>query len=332
MDNERVVGVELERLAATDPLAPIDPQAMLTRGRRSRRNRRLAGAGTSIAAVAVVALGTTLLPNLNATGTDADTAGSTADFTAVPGIPRGEAGTGVELTPAEANRRCALRYPDIKRQLRPYDTFRAGQVRMYDLKPGVDAPSAYCIVPGGDKPSAALVEAARRDPVPTKQADQLRNCSVGFWTDLTKWRVLASDVDPGKSATLVAVSPSGNRYAGCSLWAKEPPRAETRMHLNSTIVRAPFKAETFRSTFNVDAGSHRRCQQGKCVEQHNRIGLVEPSVVRITAQRIGGGRHEVPVKNGWFALTWLDTKPSAKVGGLKFTAHHKDGHTEVIPR
>ncbi len=314
MDDERVVGAELERLAANDPLAPIDPHAMLTRGRRSRRTRRLLGAGGGVAAVALVAIGATLLPG-SATP-DVEVAGS-PQFSAVPGVPRGEAGTGVELTVTEANRRCALRDPEVNRPLRANPRWWAGRLAMFDLKRGDRA--AICMVPGGDKPSAALIAAARRDPVPTTTAGQLRNCSVGFWTDLTKWRVLASDVEPGVASSIVAMSPSGQSAVECVLLAKTKHEA-ARMHPNSQIYRAPFKQLTFQQFGKMPAG------QGTGVRAA--AGRMSSDIVRVTIEQAGSGRHEIKVNDGWFALAWLNAKPSGV--GLSIIGYHRDGSTERI--
>ncbi|MFB6719768.1 hypothetical protein ACFCV3_06390 [Kribbella sp. NPDC056345] len=327
MDDERVVGAELERLAANDPLAPIDPHAMLTRGRRSRRTRRLLGGGGAIAAVAVVALGATLLPGPAASDPAPEVAGETsADFSAVPGVPRGEAGTGVELSIAEANRRCALRYPEVKRPLRPNPRWWAGRIALFDLKRGDQA--AVCMVPGGDKPSAALVAAARRDPVPTTPAGLLRNCSVGFWTDLTKWRVLASDVDPGRASSVLAMSPSGRSTVKCTAVPEEPHR-EAGVHLNSTIVRGPVKQLSFQEAFR--SGMSGSCSGGKCTQLYSSAGRLSSDIVRVTFEQVGTTgtlRHEVPVRDSWYAVAWLNTMPSGL--GLKIQAHHKDGSVEVL--
>ncbi|TDD45210.1 hypothetical protein E1263_39110 [Kribbella antibiotica] len=318
MDDDRVVGAELERLAATDPLDPIDPHAMLTRGRRSRRTRRLVGAGGGVAAVAVVAIGATLLPNLNATTPDADAAGTdlSSEFSAVPGVQRGEAGTGVQITYAEANRRCALRYPEVKRPLRPAAKAWAGAINLFQLQRGDS--KADCMVPGGDKPSAALVAAAQRDPVPTTQAGQLRNCSVGFWTDLTKWRVLASDVAPGSVSSVVAMSPSGKSVVECVLMAAtqfEP----ARMFQNSQIVRTPVQQHTFQAAFKMNTSN----EDGF----HYAVGRMSPDIVRITIEQAGHGKHEIKVKDGWYALAWLNEHPSGL--GLQIIGYHKDGSTDV---
>lgn len=292
MNDERVVGAELERLAATDPLDPIDPHAMLTRGRRSRRNRRLLGAGGGMLGVAAIVAGASMLPGLVVADPDPAVASTKPsvltdepDFSAVPGVPRGEAGVGGLVSAAEANRRCSVRNPDIDRPLRSAPSRPAGGTADYQLKPGDRA--ADCTVPGGDKPSAKLVEAVQKDPVPATLKDQLRNCSVYFWTDMTKWRVVASDFQPGYGAALVAISPTGKSVASCTLLAATPNDG-ARLDPNSRIMRtAAVVHDSFEANFKVIPGES-LCSGGKCEGWfYHADGRVSADIARIVIEPRG---------------------------------------------
>ncbi|GAB3939733.1 hypothetical protein GCM10029976_056420 [Kribbella albertanoniae] len=334
MDDERVVGAELERLAANDPLDPIDPQAMLTRGRRSRRTRRLLAGSGGIAAVAVIALGASALAGPTTATPQPDvaspqtTTSTTADpdFTAVPGVPRGEDGAGAKLALAEVNRRCSLRNPDVDRPVRPAaPNLQSGTTVQYDLQKGDHA--ANCTIPGGDRPSAALVAAARKDPVPKTVADQLRNCSVHFWTDLRNWKVLTSDLQPGLASALVAKSPSGKSIVTCIL--EVTPYEGPQLSPDSRIIRtASTGRNTFSEVFTTIPGGQRGCSpttHDKCTGWlYTQTGRMPSNVARVRIEPIAGGRHDITVNDGWFAVAWLSSDSQARPDA-KATAYDKDG-------
>ncbi|MFK4083749.1 hypothetical protein ACI2LF_06555 [Kribbella sp. NPDC020789] len=332
MDDERVVGVELDRLAATDPLDPIDPQAMLLRGRRSRRTRRLVGAGGGVAAVVTIALGATALAGqTGAAPQQPQVANSQAvtadpDFTAVPGVPRGEAGSGAELALKEVNRRCSLRNPRVDRPVRPAaPNLRGGMTVEYQLQLGDRA--ASCTIPGGDRPSAALVAAVRRDPVPKSVADQLRNCSVYFWTDVRKWRVLTSDIQPDLVAALVAQSPSGKSIITCTMQMTEYEGPQ--LSPDSRILRtAEAGRNTLAEVFSSPTGGQRGCSpttHDKCKGWlYSSMGRVGANVARIRIEPVAGGRHDITVTDGWFTLAWLSKDTQARPDA-KVTSYDKSG-------
>ncbi|MFC9687363.1 hypothetical protein ACFTSF_02400 [Kribbella sp. NPDC056951] len=331
MDDERVVGAELERLAANDPLAPIDPQAMLTRGRRSRRTRRLLSGGGGIAAVAVIALGASALNGQTAATPEPQIASprtTTADpdFTAVPGVPRGEDGAGATLALAEVNRRCSLRNPAVERPVRPAaPNLQSGTTVQYDLRRGDHA--ANCTIPGGDRPSAALAEAARKDPVPKTVADQLRNCSVHFWTDLRNWKVLTSDLQPGLASALVAKSPSGRSIVTCIL--EITPYEGPQLSADSRILRtANTGRNTFSQVFTTIPGGQHGCSpttHDKCKGWlYTQTGRMPSNVARVRIEPIAGGKHDITVTDGWFALAWLSSDSQARPDA-KATAYDKNG-------
>lgn len=331
MDDERVVGAELNRLAATDPLNPIDPQSMLTRGRRSRRNRRLLGAGGGILGVAAVVIGASTLPGFVVADPDpgvASTKPSTSvsttepDFSAVPGVPRGEAGVGGQVSAAEAARRCSVRNPDIDRPLRPAPSRQAGANAAYQPRHGDRV--TECTVPGGDRPSAELIEAARKDPLPSTPEGRLRNCSVHFWTDLTKWRIVASDFQPGHGAALVALSPSGKSAALCTLLAATPYDV-AGVDPNSRILRtATAVHDSFASNFTTIPGGS-LCSAGKCEGWfYHDQGRLTADIARIVIEPRGGGRHEIRLTDGWFAVAWRSNDPKGEMYA-KATAYDKNG-------
>ncbi|MFF1822236.1 hypothetical protein ACFVWG_33330 [Kribbella sp. NPDC058245] len=328
MDDERVVGAELERLAGTDPLDPIDPQAMLTRGRRSRRTRRLVAGGGGVAAVAAIAVGASLLPGSATSSPEPNVATSSkkavvsSDFSPVPGVPRGEAAIGAELSLKEANRRCKLRNPTVPGSIQPAPNWHVGITVMY--QPAKGQRMANCTIPGGDKPSAALVEATRRDPVPTTAAAQLRNCSVYFWIDMTKWRVRTADVEPGRAAELVAQSPSGKSTVTCGLLVTKYDGAQ--LDSSSRVFRSAVSGRnTFEEDFQSIPGGQEGCVRDKCKGWlYTATGRIPSHVARIRIEPAGGAKHDITLVDGWFALAWLSSDPQGRPDA-KVTAYDKAG-------
>ncbi|GAA1564607.1 hypothetical protein GCM10009789_17590 [Kribbella sancticallisti] len=316
MEDLQDLGAELHRLAGTDPLAPIDSSALLARGRRSRRKRRLFSFGAVVTGIAAVAIAAALLPNVGIANDRPDVADTPATdqsaqlFSPVPGIPRGEEGAGQQLTMAEVSRRCELRYPGIRRTL-PKGQWSSGDTAPYVLRTG-DRFLA-CTIPGGDKPSEKLVAAARRDPLPAGTTEQLRNCSIVFWTDLTKWRVVASATAAGESVNLVAVSPSGRKVVACELGPTfgdhaAPlglgPRIDT---IDGFVRQAPEAL--------VRGGAI--CPGVPCRGAwYHGMGRVAPNIARIRIDPDGDGPvHDVKVTDGWFALSWLNTEATQHADG-----------------
>lgn len=325
------IGAELRRLVIKDPLDPIDAHALLERGRRSRRRRRLLSAGGGIAGVAAVAIAASLLPNLNSavdqpavTGTETPaTKTAASDFTPVPGVPRGEAAVNQKLSFAEATRRCTLRYPDNKLSLRKNFFWYAGLTVPYELKQG--SPYAVCTIPGGDKPSAALLAAARRDPMPATAAGQLRNCSVLYWTDLTKWRILTSETSPGLATSLTAVSPSGRSVVSCALAPKWEDNANPFGSGPRLITVAARATDPFDDNFSF-SGGQQGCRGTKCKGWlYVADGRLPANITRIRIEPIAGGHHDVKVVNGWYSIAWLNGDPQARPDST-MTAYDKHGN------
>ncbi|WP_433003682.1 hypothetical protein [Kribbella sp. CA-294648] len=316
MEDVRDVGAELHRLAEAEAQDPFDPVELLQKGRRRKRRRKILSAGGAVAGVAAVALAATLLPNLGPAGNQAQVAGGESQeslFEPVPGVPRGEEGADQPLTKAEAIRRCALRYPEGKQLLVGSDT-RSGRTLLYDAK---DRNKHFCKVPGGDKPSAALVAVAAKDPLPDTTAGQLRNCSVQLWVDLTGWRVMASERHQSKrlaSVALVAVSPSGRKAVACTM--SPPPAGQSEPGLEGANSRF-FTLDSLDKNDPIlppVKGSERADLFAATGSKSTLTGWgrVASNATLVRLQLGSGPAHEVKVKDGWFAIAWA--KP-AEAGG-----------------
>ncbi|MGW6280810.1 hypothetical protein [Kribbella sp. NPDC055071] len=353
MEDTREVSAELHRLADTGPNDHFDTTAVLVRGRRSLRRRRFLGAGGAVAGVAAAALAVTLIPNLAGVGNDPGVAGGTdtenSQFSAVPGIPRGEDGAGQRISEQEAVRRCALRYPGMNGSMKEKSGFRSVSSRVYLQKArGGGAPEElYCTIPGGDKPSAELVAAAKADPFPNDTAGKLRNCSVDAWVDMTKWHILVSDrlnaatkSYPGFSREqLIAVSPSGKTAISCGISAD--PRggvgygwAVTGLRLDDLGADYP-RMQRPDGTFVTEIG--RITVQGKdCGPTAGGLscgqslpvgwGHAPANTAKVVVQVGSGPAYDAPFKDGWYTFTALDkTRHTMLRDPLTVRAYDKDG-------
>ena len=343
MEDVHEVGTELHRLAESEELEPFDPAELLQRGRRGRRRRRIFAGGGAVAGVAVVALAVSVLPNLGATRNQVGVAEQTQNplFEPVPGVPFGEDGADQTIKMDEATRRCALRYPDAEgsivvqqppkgsnpkgSSLGSQETgpqkagggeVKAGSTIMYGVNGGKE--SAMCTIPGGDKPSAALLAAVKKDPVPTTEAGQLRACSVQLWVDLTNWQVMASDHSKRLATTsLVAVSPSGRKAVACELTPFDGPDAAPTgnidvMTLDSISpledpVLTPAKDSQRADLYAAGGGGGGYCPGTPCKDNYNYTGWgrVASNATKVRLELGPGQVHEVPVKDGWFAFSWV---------------------------
>ncbi|MEU4392752.1 hypothetical protein [Kribbella sp. NPDC023855] len=331
MEDVRDVGAELHRLAEAEAQDPFDPLELLQQGRRRKRRRKILTAGGAVAGVAAVALAATLLPNLGSAGNQPQVAGGESQealFEPVPGVPRGEESADQPLTKAEAIRRCALRYPEGG-QLRLDSGTKSGKMLSYQGKRGDKVEVQICNVPGGDKPSAALIAAAAKDPLPDTPAGVLRNCSVQAWVDLTGWRVMAFDRYESKrfaSAVVVAVSPSGKKAVACNLVPPPPqepaPRgnvANNRFFTLDAIDKddpylLPVKGSARADLFS--AGGSKSTYTG--------WGRVASNATEVRLQLGTRPGYKVPVNDGWFAVAWAKpTETGGDFGALK--AYDKNG-------
>lgn len=349
MEDTREVSAELHRLADAEPLDHFDTGTVLTRGRRGLRRRRLLGAGGAVAGVAAAALAVTLIPNLTSGGNDPGVAGTQTEnsqFSPVPGVPRGEDGAAQRISKEEAERRCALRYPGGKHPLQVFTRFwpgfRSVSSQRYAPESG-SRDNVYCAVPGGDKPSAALVAAAKADPFPENAADQLRNCSVEAWVDMTKWHIQVSDrLNQGREnnspavnrALLIAISPSGRTAIACQLpvdeirgagygWGVTAVRLDD---LGTDYPRIPWPDGTLGKEIATILPEGSNCDAKACGQAlPSGWGRAPVNTTKVVVQVGAGPKYDSPVKDGWFAFTAIDKTRHSNGDRLTVRAYDKDG-------
>jgi len=336
MDDVREVGAELQRLAGAEQLEPFDTAALLRRGRRGRRRRKLMAVGGTVVGVAAVAVAAGVLPSLTAAdrgavaGGGQDSAEANSFFEPVPGVPRGDESAGQKMSKQEAERRCALRYPEVTR---PLDNghYIAGRTVAYKTATGEKF--LECTIPGGDKPSAKLIAAAERDPMPATLAGQLRNCSVHLWVDLTNWRVMASDQEKGFATSLVAVSPTGTKAVACYL---DPTATSPIDHRSSSVflVLGALGASdpvvtkgTEYAELRAGSSGGAYCPGTPCKGWYAlEYGRVAANITKIRIQLTGYPRvHEVEVTDGWYAISWVNRSFKGHDPHYTITGYDKSG-------
>jgi hypothetical protein len=211
----------------------------------------------------------------------------------------------------------------------------SGATIMYKVEGGEKF--AMCTVPGGDKPSAALLAAVKKDPVPTSAAGQLRGCSVQLWVDLTNWHVMASDHSKRLATTsLVAVSPSGRKAVACELTPLDTPGPAPTGNTNVMTldslspvgdpVLTPAKGSQRADLYAAGGGSGGYCPGTPCKDNYNYTGWgrVASNATTVRLQLGPGPAHEVPVKDGWFAFAWVSPSAGDNVQP-KLTAYDQAG-------
>ena len=342
----------LQTLVDREHFEPIPTAPVLERARRSHRRRRWATGGTAIAAVLAVSVGAPLLADLgkDSRGTDSPAASPATSartaveppFTPVPGVPQGDraligSGRVETLTAREATRRCLLRYPGapfVVDESAP-TLHRVG--RFTGVHRG-DKRLMNCMVPGDSRPSAALVAAAKADPLPTSDAGLLRNCSVQMWHNLTNWRIVARDRDPAGQVMLIAVSPSGRFRATCHLTSGALSRHDGEE--SDTRPSAPYASESRYGTqtqLRQIALEHLAGQGSQtCGNQPNCVGfmyyetaLIPQNVAKVRFRAKDGRTHDVTVgADGMYAFVWTD--PSTRDGGLNLTYTAYDANGKVV--
>ncbi|MFI5690745.1 hypothetical protein ACIA58_02805 [Kribbella sp. NPDC051586] len=340
MEDVQEVSAELHRLAESESLDPFDTTQVLRRGQRGRRRRKLLGVGGAVAGVVAIAVAATVLPGLTSANDKPPVANEhtqNAGFSPVPGVPSGEAGADQRITKAEATRRCSLQNPGEKRPLdgATDGKARSGHLMMYQVKTGEKY--AQCTVPGGDRPSAALVAAAAKDPVPASMADKLRNCSVIAWIDVTDWRVVASDQSKAlRKAALVAVSPSGHKVVDCELSSAKGPLTEmersatftTLTNLSGSDPVLDPSDRSVRADMYAGGGGGGGCDKGICSTYGmTGWGRVKSTAATTVKLRIGSApAYEVPVGHGgWFTYTWFTNSKFKINDHPKVAAYDKNG-------
>lgn len=235
---------------------------------------------------------------------------------------------------------------------------------MYDIKGGArgggkvvmtwdeknkDTTVWSCTIPGGDKPSAALVAAAEADPLPTTPQGQLRNCSVDAWVDMTKWNIVVSDrLEPGgdikgfRRGQLIAVSPSGRTAVACELATGGSPATGSGWgiyalkldDLGTDYPRVQWPDGTFGKDMATILPEGTNCEGEVCGKSLPKgWGRAPVATAKIVVQIGSGPKYDAPVKDGWFAFTALDETPHTTKDKLTVRAYDKDGKllTKLYP-
>lgn len=342
MNDEQDIRGELERIAAGYPLGPNDAARLLDRGRRGKRRRRMLASGGAVAAVSAVALTASLLPNLSVADNRPSPAGTssakavTAEFTPLPGVPRGDAALG-QLSRAELFRRCELRGQPLHREYKQILSHYSALGETITMQLGIGGGESVCWVPGDSRPSAATVAAAKADPLPSDDAGRLRNCSVDAWHDMTRYRVVASGTLPGIATNLVAMSPSGRYVVYCTLSAGEGSRFFSRPNDLAYPVAAVRPITPHDKATAIFGGDVQTCLSipGKssglpCIGAiYNSAGRLDPRIVRIRLNNSNGRTHEIKVNDGWYALLWGNGNDSPQPPDDRVTAYDADGN--IVP-
>lgn len=319
----------LHEVSADNPLDPVDATTLLARGRRGRRRRRALAGSAAVAAVTAVVAAAALLPDVGAGRADSpvatpstqQNAAQHAGFVRLPGVPRGDAAL-EDPGIAKATARCRLRNPTVNQRLINYDP-RVGSPMGYEAaRHGPSQPT--CIVPGDSRPLPRTIAAAEADPVPADEAAMLRNCSVIMWHDITDWRVLASERIPGAQVSMVAMSPSNRFIASCYLqpgayrnqWSNWTDGITTPESYGQLPVRRIAEDGSWDCP-----GANKGCLGWK----YQGAGRVDPRIVKLRITARNGNTHEVPVRNGWFAVAWGDGdpngQPNGRIVGLDLAGH-----------
>ncbi|MGZ0150611.1 hypothetical protein ACXJJ3_26375 [Kribbella sp. WER1] len=335
MHDVQDVTAELRRIADAEDLAPLDTGLLLDRGHRGRRRRKFLGAGGTVAVVAAVAVTASLLPGHSRTGgSPVANNQQEAYFQPVPGIPQGQDAVGVPVSNAEALRRCKLRLPTLEGPLvNVIGGYRTGDRANSD--PLTSKRVQLCTVPGGDRPTAALLAKLRKDPVPADPATQLLNCSAQSWVDVTNWRIVASARSKTwPSVLLTAVSPNGRKAITCeieknSLNGGMVMRGTAFLDLDSFVqgkdpILTPAKGSRRTDLYTGTDLSGQKCGTKMCYEVRA-WGRVASTATRIHLQIGPSASTDIPVTDGWFAYIWPSQPTTAPASALRVTAFDKDG-------
>ncbi|MFC0627152.1 hypothetical protein [Kribbella deserti] len=355
MNDDQEIGAELHRMAATDPLGPIDSQRLLARGRRGRKRRRILSASGAVAAVSAVALAATLLPNVG----QADTAPAdsrtenrvVADSGgAFPGTPTGDAAL-APISSAEALRRCRIQWtvavgkdpgpievltgepvmqgngdplPNGKLLWRPGSLLIVG-----DIASKVE--SYNCVIGGNYLPSKAELAAVAEQSIRTDDQSVLRRCSAMTFQDLRRWKVLSKSIQANAFGAAVAVSPSGKYVAHCYFGSPAARKAAVGVGGKSQIVRqwpAPTRVDggfgyagvRVEDAFQTCKVTGLACE-GWLYHSARRVPL---PVAKLTFEQ-GGRTTTVSVRQGWYALAWAPGDKDGPLKQLRVTAYRADG-------
>lgn len=343
----------LQRIADGERFDPIDSDPVVRRGRRGVRVRRVLSCAVASVMVATVALTATELPGLR----DAEPVAPTRDFSPMPGVEPGDAAL-QQVSLEEALRRCRVQWAAVAGSDPGHlngplqqivgrftrDTgVRPGSLLEVSLAGGRDG-TFDCFVPGDSQPSATALADARRDSVPTDPKEQLRRCSTQFWHDITGWRIVSSSVEPGVLANLIAIAPTGDFVAHCSIgalplreakgwfklqgglgWRGGPRIDRTRPAARSLDEFNPHRGPShmiFATGIQTDRVPGVR-GVGWLISESDRMPRNVARLRVRTSKRI----VNIPVRDGWFTVAVGDLDPSTGRGkpAAQVTAYDASG-------
>lgn len=207
------------------------------------------------------------------------------------------------------------------------------------------AAGAVPIALGGDRPEpagppvTASTPSAPSTPIVTPSGDAalLGQCGTQVRTDLTGWRIAAKDVELGYLTVVLAVDPAGRHSATCHLPGPKlpfgipsswnavgqvtPPPAEVG-YVETRIGRIP------RHMFEQGTETCPGPTLSKCVGfLFYETGRLPLKAARIHAVAANGRATDIPVVNGWFAVSWGDRNPE---GMTPVTWTVYDAHGKVL--
>jgi hypothetical protein len=180
-------------------------------------------------------------------------------------------------------------------------------------------------------PTAPSTTPWRPPPIdPARTADpgaddktMLRACAAGLeGRNLAGWRIVVRQSLAGIGTRFVAISPDGARGADCGVPA---PGAGTGL-LRPRQFQVGRPPQVL-GPHHFETGG--QCNAGTCTGWlYDEAGRVPVKVVRMRLTAGNGVTHDVPVKDGWFAILWADGQPGGQPTG-RFTAYDAAG--KVVP-
>lgn len=331
MNDQQEIRDYLDWMAAADPYGTVDGARQVEQGRRARRHRRRFAAGASTAAVVAVLAAGTVLPRALGSGESPEVG--------PPATGANPSSLSV-LSEPEAVRRCeALSNQDPEWELAGMEKSE----RLIDPGTSQDPARRRVLIGKDDEGRYRYCWLRRNDPAAptttprhTPKADPaafadpgaddqtlLRACSARTnGLSLAGWRIVARESLARIGTRLVAISPDAGRGVQCGVPA---PGSGTGLLPSSAVqVGKPPKAL---GPHHFEIGG--QCSVGSCTGWlYDEAGRVPAKVVRMRLTASNGRTHDVPVKDGWFAVLWADGQPGGQPSG-RFTAYDAAGN--VVP-